>query len=109
MRTDVLKRRDLRDARYWFEEACRESRAHLEHARCCLLVFGDQGPQVSAVVRDHFPHANKVVLRELAHRVTVASDRAWRAKPRGVHASTMRALASAVAARDGSGFCGPQP
>ena len=91
-----------------FEDACRASRRHNEFAASQLRVFGDHGPDISAVVRDHFPEDRKATLRALARQVTEASDRAHAARPKGVRQATINLIGRLVATRDGSGFYGPQ-
>jgi hypothetical protein len=107
--THLLERRDLRAARDWFEIACAASRYHSEIAARALAEHGDQGPEISGVVRDHFPEHVKETLRQMAAAVTKHTDAAYKLRPRGVRHSTMKALARAVAASRGSGFYGPQP
>lgn len=106
---DLLSRPDLREAARWFESACAYSREHDRLAAGCLRRFGDHGPLISGCVREHFPAAYKDKLRALARSVSEHSDKAWAAKPPRVRRATLRALARAVAKRDGSGFYGPQP
>ena len=91
-----------------FEDACRASRLHSEYAAAQLRVFGDHGSQISGCVRDHFPDDRKAVLRDLARKVGVASDRAHAARPKGVRLATINMIGRLVATRDGSGFYGPQ-
>lgn len=105
----LLDRPTLQLSAKLFADACRCSREHDELARKALERYGDHGPDISGCVRDHFPEAVKAELRLVAHNVTAFSDAAWRHRPKRVRHSTMLALASAVAARDGSGFYGPQP
>ena len=109
MPRNILARSDLQPAAAAFAEACGYSRSHSAMAAIALRDYGDHGPQISACVRDHFPEGVKDELRRLAYAVRDFSDKAWQLRPRGVRASTMRALSRAVAARDGSGFYGPQP
>jgi hypothetical protein len=105
----LLERPDMQRAVALFALATAASRAHDTLARDALKRYGEHGPQISGAVRDHFPADVKDTLRRLAREVTEYSDEARRARPRGVRASTMNQLASAVAARDGAGFYGPQP
>ena len=91
-----------------FAAACRRSREHDTRARIALEAYGAHGPQISGVVRDHFPPHVKDELRYLARKVTELSDEAWRARPKYVRDSTMRTIGRLVAKRDGSGFYGPQ-
>ncbi len=80
-----------------FEDACRASRRHEEFAAAQLRVFGDHGPDISAVVRDHFPEDRKAVLRDLARKVSEASDRALAAD---MPAEARRLAATPSGARD---------
>lgn len=105
---DILTRDDLAPARRQFELACAASRKHDSSARAALIVYGRHGAQVSGCVRDHFPGFVKSKLRAHAKLVTHHSDRAFALRPPRVRMATMRKLARAVAARDGSGFYGPQ-
>lgn len=90
-----------------FEAQCTASREHSALAGMALREYGAHGPQISGCVREHFPENVKTRLRELAG---LASSRdAYEARPRGVRLATIRAIGRAVAARDGSGFYGPQP
>lgn len=89
--------------------ACMFSRWHDAAAADALAEFGDHGAQISGCVRDHFPADVKEHLRILARAVTTATDAAYAARPPRVQMQTIRALGRAIAARDGSGFYGPQP
>ena len=109
MQNKLLTRPDLVYSRKCFEWACAYSRAHAVLAADALERYGDHGAQVSGCVREHFPEDVKASLRILARRVTAHSNCAYDYKPRRVHVATIRALGRAVAARDGSGFYGPQP
>jgi hypothetical protein len=92
-----------------FKKAVAASRAHAKLANEALSKYGEHGPLISGVVRDHFPKRIKDRLRELAHEVTRQSDLAWAARPARVRSSTMRRLSSQVAKEYGpTGFYGPQ-
>jgi hypothetical protein len=106
---NILKRADLRLSMICFENACRVSREHNALAAKALDRYGDHGTQISGIVRDHFPDHVKAELRLLAASITSYSDAAWKHRPHRVRVSTVRALSRAIAARDGSGFYGPQP
>lgn len=106
---DLLNRADLAPAAELFAMACASSREHSALARRALTEYGDHGPLISGCVRDHFPEWVKDGLRALARDVTRCSGLAHSLRPKRVRTSTMRALGQAVAARDGSGFYGPQP
>jgi hypothetical protein len=105
----LLARPDLADARELYADACRCSREHDSITARALRLYGDHGPQISGIVREHFPSGTRDVLRGLAQMVTLYSDEARAARPRRVRMATIYALARAVAARDGAGFYGPQP
>jgi hypothetical protein len=92
-----------------FRLAVESSKQHSALAASALKKYGSHGPDISGVVRDHFPANVKTDLRLLARNVTEQRDAAWAARPRGVRASTMRRLGTEVADRYGSGFYGPQP
>lgn len=105
---NMLDNPKFEEAALHFADACKYSRQHAHFAAAQLKVFGDQGPAISGCVRDHFPTDRKDTLRHLARLVAQSSDRAWKARPARVRASTMRKLSRLVAQRDGSGFYGPQ-
>ena len=106
---NVLTRPDLQLSARCFVDACRVSREHNALTAKALERYGDHGTQISGVVRDHFPEHVKAELRLLAASITSYSDAAWKHRPHRVRVSTVRALSRAIAARDGSGFYGPQP
>jgi len=108
MNMNILERPDLAISADLFAESCRISRDHVKAASDALKAYGDHGPDISGVVRDHFPVCTKDYLRSLARNVSILCTAAYAARPKGVRLTTMRALAQAVAARDGSGFYGPQ-
>lgn len=105
---NILERADLAAAAAAYAAACEASREHSRLAAAACARYGDHGPQISGIVRDHFPDEVKNRLRKLAVLITKYGDRGDRLRPRGVRHSTMRELARAVAARDGSGFYGPR-
>lgn len=102
-------RPDLKRAAKCFALACAYSRAWSRLGGDLLTIYGDEGPQISGILRDHFPDNAKDALRELAQHIRWACDRAWALRPARVRDSTMRNLSREVAKRDGSGFYGPQP
>lgn len=95
-------------AREWFKDACLESQKHGKMLRHALDVFGDYGPNVSGVGKNHFPDETKQRLRDVARNVLFYSSMAWESKPKGVHDSTMRKLSRQCANKHGFGFYGPQ-
>lgn len=105
---NILTRRDLAKAQFYFTVACSLSLAHSRAVSLALAEYGDHGPQISGVIRDHFPDDIKEHLRGLCRDICAASDAAYASRPHGVRMTTMRALSRAVAA-DGTGFYGPQP
>lgn len=104
----ILDRTELYQSQFLFAAACAASRAHSKLAADALAAWGEHGPQISGVVRDHFPEPVKGALRDLAALVTNESKAAYNARPKRVKMATMRTLAQAVARRDGSGFYGPR-
>lgn len=104
----ILERPDLYHAADLFADSCRLSRQYTDAAAEALAKYGDHGPQISGCVREHFPENTKNYLRVLARNISLVSNAAYFARPARVRLTTMRALARAVAARDGSGFYGPQ-
>jgi hypothetical protein len=105
---DLLSDPRLADARDLFAAACSASRRWNATFAEALETYGDHGPDISGCGREHFPHEVKAQLRNLAGWVSLNSGLAYDARPKGFHRATMRRLARAVAARDGSGFYGPQ-
>ena len=105
---EILERPDLTIARERLKLACAYSRAHSKLTAFALDKYGDNGPQISGVIRDHFPEKIKDRLRFLARNVTAASELAWVARPKRVRHTTMLMLSRAVATRYGSGFYGPR-
>lgn len=106
---NIIDRPDLQRAADLFADACRISRQHAEEAAAALRTYGAHGPDVSGCVREHFPQCTRDYLRSLARNVAILTDAAYAARPPRVRLSTMRALARAIAQRDGSGYYGPQP
>jgi len=96
------------DARLYFRMACSFSRLHAMLVDDALRAFGEHGPYVSGVGRDHFPAHVKEQLRYLAERVGFYSKLAYDSRPPRVRKATMRYLARVVATEDGSGYYGPQ-
>lgn len=109
MPRDIINRPDLAPAAALFAAACHQSRAWDSEMHVACKRYGGHGPAVSGCGRDHFPHSLKDSLRTLARDVATLSDAAYAARPPRIRLSTLRALSRAVAARDGSGFYGPQP
>jgi hypothetical protein len=109
MTRDLLTDPKFSIARDFFVQACQASRQWDSLLSAALAKYGDHGPQISGVGRDHFPDDVKAELRKAAGWVSLSSGIAWDARPKGVRNETMRKLARAVATRDGSGFYGPQP
>lgn len=105
---NVLTRPDLQAAATAFALACTYSRAHDALAAALLEVHGSHGPQISGVVRSHFPEPDKQILRALCTGVNAASDAGYDLRPIGVRTATIWALSRAVAKRDGYGFYGPR-
>ena len=96
----------LVDARRALEKQCEASRAHSLHAAAALKRYGNHGADISGCVRGHFPDDVKDLLRGLA-RIASRGDE-YANRPKGIHRSTILALARAVATCDGFGFYGPQ-
>lgn len=104
----LINRPDLAVAQSEFESACHCSRAYTAKFKEYLAEYGDHGPDVSGAGRDHFPNEAKDHLRRIAAAVTHHSGRAYAARPSRVRHATIRRLGQEIAARDGSGFYGPQ-
>lgn len=106
MKQDILTREDLQESARLFTRAYRASRLHSAYAAQCFHRHGDQGQQISGIVRDHFPKSCKNRLRCLALAVGSFSDAAWQAKPARIQRTTMFKLRNAIIERDGRGFYG---
>lgn len=106
MKQDTLTREDLQESAKHFTRAYRASRLHSAYAAQCFIRYGDQGPDISGVVRGHFPESSKDRLRSLARAVGAMIDAAWQAKPARVQRTTMFKLRNAIIDRDGRGFYG---
>lgn len=105
----ILDRSDLAASAELLAKACEASRDHSALTAKALATYGDHGPQISGVIRNHFPEEIKTELRKLAKEITYLSDLAFHyKKPKRVRFATMRKLSQAIAKRDGSGFYGPQ-
>ena len=105
---DITERPALQAAARHFEAAARASREHDALAEKCLLRYGDHGPLISGVCRDHFPEKEKKKLRALARIVAAENAAGRRARPHGVRKTTMDKLARSICRRDGSGWYGYQ-
>lgn len=100
----------LKPAERHFTRACRMSRRWCNYVRLNIRRYGDvRGNHTSGVYNENWPDRVKDRLRAIAHAITRFTDAGYAARPRYVHFSTMRSLASAVARRDGSGYYGPRP
>ena len=109
MYRDILSRADLEKSADAMQSACFLSREHSRLCRDYLAQYGNgNGKDISGIYRDHFPEPVKEQLRSIARAIAEFSYRAYKVKPRGVHAATIRKLGRAIAARDGTGFYGPQ-
>lgn len=104
---ELLARKDMQPAIKLFEKATRASRAHSRLVSESMDKYGDQGPQISGIIREHFPTDVKNRLRKLARDINKYADAAYYARPKGVRNTTMQALAGAVATKTGTGFYGP--
>ena len=108
MKTNILQRADLAHSADLFADTCTQSRAWDKAGRDALAAYGNHGPQISGILRDHFPECTKSYLRSIARNITILSDAAWAAKPARVRHATMLKLARAIVKRDGGGFYGPR-
>ena len=106
--TNILKRADLARAAELFADCCAQSRAWDKAAGEALATYGDHGPQISGILRAHFPDCTQSYLRALARNISILCDAAWAAKPPRIHHTTMLQLSRAIVARDGGGFYGPR-
>lgn len=86
------------------EKAYALSREHSAVTKAALEKYGDEGPQISGVIRDHFPKEVKEKLRSLCDEMNWHSKRADECRPPRVRGSTMRALRNFIRERDGKGF-----
>lgn len=103
----LLGRQDLRAAAGHFAAAAKASRQHTAMVERLIKLYGDgNGHQISGVIRDHFPETDKRKLVKLCKTICEQNDKGMAQRPKGVHKSTMLALARAVCRRDGHGFYG---
>lgn len=94
------------DSQHYFEVAAAVSRAHRDKLNAALNEYGNHGPLVSGVGRDHFPEDVKEELRSLAREVHDMNEKGRAAKPRGVHMATIHKLGHEVSHKFGKGFYG---
>lgn len=110
MKSTTLTRADLAPAARHFARACRLSRAWSRYVTRNIRLHGDvQGNHTSGCYSPEWPETVKKRLRKVAYAITEVSNAGYSARPSGVHGTTLRSLASAIARRDGSGYYGPQP
>lgn len=102
----LLNRSDLALAAGYFANAAYYSRQWSKLVSDALKQYGDHGPQISGICRDHFPESLKDRLRTLAHLVTEENEKGRKARPAGVHSATLDKLARMICKRDGTGFYG---
>ena len=105
----LLLRDNLKPAAALFRKSVEASKKHSNKVADAFNKHGDHGPQISGVIRDHFPTDVKDDLRKLARDVSKFSDAAYAARPKGVRQNTMWKLSQAVADKYGHAFYGPQP
>lgn len=91
-------------AREHFRYAFALSREHQRIFRRALRRYGDHGPQISGIIRDHFPERTKWRLRDLCRRMNEAADLGFKARPRFIQHATMRALYALIREQEGTGF-----
>lgn len=94
----------LAAARAHFEECFRLSRKHKRVFVRALEIFGDHGPQISGIIRTHFPERWQQRLRALCREMNESRAQGFKARPPRVHKSTMTGLYRSVRNRVGSGF-----
>ncbi len=97
------------DSQHYFEVAAGVSRAHRDKLNTALQEYGNHGPLVSGVGRDHFPEDVKEELRSLAREVSNMNAKGRVAKPKGVHMATIHKLGHEVCHKFGTGFYGFTP
>lgn len=103
----LLARPDLASAANAFTIAAQYSRKWDTLVAESIKIHGERkGAHISGIYSDHFPQVLQDTLRGIARSVSFHSDAAYRLRPSGVRASTMRNLRLAIHARDGSGFYG---
>lgn len=108
LESPLLARIDLAPAASAFANACRASREWDEINNTWRSRLGIVGPHTSGIGHRDFPAEVQAKLSGLCETINRESDRGYSLRPRGVRMATMRALASAVAGHDGSGFYGPR-
>lgn len=84
------------DAIVWFTHAVNTKAQYNDLVNKSLAKYGDHGPLISGVIRDHFPEETKNVLRRVNHDYNEFDDKGFAARPPRVQISTMRQLREAV-------------
>ena len=79
-----------------FLKAAEFEKQSREIADAALTKYGDHGPLISGIIRDHFPDITKKTLRKLRDFKNYAVDMGFEAKPPRVHDKTMRELYQSV-------------
>lgn len=80
------------------------SREHNDLTKAALVLYGDDGAQISGVIRDHFPKDIKDMLRALCDSMNAAAGNAQDAKPHRMQSGTYRRIYDGIRAEVGSGF-----
>lgn len=101
---ELMNRPELAEAREQFELAFRYSREHSKQVDDACKKYGDHGPQISGVIRDHFPDDVKEQLRLLCWLMNTANEGAYKMKPKGMHRTTFYRFRDAIRERVGTGF-----
>ena len=105
---DMLKNPKYANVVSHFAASCKASREQSAIVHESLETYGNHGPNVSGIARDHFPAPVKDELRRLCRVICEESDAAYAARPKWTRRDTIRHIGRLVAARDGAGFYGPQ-
>ena len=79
-----------------FLKAAEFEKQSREIADAALTKYGDHGPLISGIIRDHFPDITKKTLRKLRDFKNYAVDMGFAAKPPRVHDKTMRELYQSI-------------
>ena len=82
------------------------SRSHSDLCKAALDQYGDHGPDVSGVCRNHFPEPIKVKLRSMAKAINTHNNIAAGFRPPRSHYSTFIKVKRHLESKYGKGFYG---
>ena len=82
------------------------SRSHSDLCKAALAQYGDQGPCISGVCRDHFPEPIKLKLRSMAKAINTHNNLAVGFRPPRSHYATVIKVKRHLESKYGKGFYG---